>query len=43
MARTLLQNPDLSAKDVAAQLNTTVPTLYRYFPGGKGALLKELT
>lgn len=41
MARTLLQNPDLSVKDVAAQLNTTVPTLYRYFPGGKGALLKE--
>ena len=40
MARTLLQNPDLSVKDVAAQLNTTVPTLYRYFPGGKGALLK---
>jgi len=39
MARTLLQNADLSVKDVAAQLNTTVPTLYRYFPGGKGALL----
>lgn len=42
MARTMLQSPDLSVKDVAAQLNTTVPTLYRYFQGGKGALLKEV-
>lgn len=41
MARVLLENPDLSVRDVAAQLQTTVPTLYRYFPGGKGSLLRE--
>lgn len=41
MARDLLRNPDLTPKDVATQLGITIPTLYRYIPGGRGAVLAE--
>jgi DNA invertase Pin-like site-specific DNA recombinase len=41
MARDLLRNPDTMPKDVAAQLGITIATLYRYIPGGRGAVLAE--
>ncbi|WNJ21618.1 recombinase family protein [Pontibacter sp. G13] len=38
MAKTLLQNPDLSISDIAEQLGVSQATLYRYLPGGRSNL-----
>jgi len=35
VARVLLQNQNSTVADVAARLNVSVPTLYRYLPGGR--------
>lgn len=40
-ARELLRNPKIKPKDVAAQFGITIPTLYRYIPGGKTAAMTE--
>ena len=36
MARTLLQNKDITMDAIARRLNIAPSTLYRYFPGGRG-------
>ena len=38
MAKTLLANPDITVEQVAARLSVAPATLYRYLPGGRGAL-----
>lgn len=35
IARALLENPEISVKDIAKRLKISVPTLYRYFPRAK--------
>ena len=37
-ARALLSNPDISVAQVAKRLGVAESTLYRYLPGGRGAL-----
>ncbi len=41
VARTLLSDPGLSVKEIAHRLKVAPSTLYRYFPGGRGALEGE--
>jgi len=36
--RTLLANPKIPVSEIAQRLNVDPSTLYRYFPGGRGAL-----
>lgn len=38
MAKTLLVNPDITVEEVAARLSVAPATLYRYLPGGRGAI-----
>ncbi len=38
MAKTLLANPDITVDEVATRLNVAPATLYRYLPGGRGAI-----
>jgi len=38
MAKTLLANPDITVEEVAARLSVAPATLYRYLPGGRGAI-----
>jgi predicted transcriptional regulator len=38
MDKILLANPDITVDEVAARLNVAPATLYRYLPGGRGAL-----
>lgn len=38
IARALLRDPAITMEQVAKRLETSVSTLYRYFPGGRGAL-----
>lgn len=37
-ARAMLRDPDLTVRDVAAQLGISRTTLYRYFPSGRSAI-----
>jgi len=38
LARVLLRNSNNTMKDVAKKLEISVPTLYRYLPGGRGLI-----
>lgn len=38
MAKAMLNDPSINVADVARQLNVSLATLYRYFPGGRSAL-----
>lgn len=38
MAKTLLANPDITVEEVASRLSVAPATLYRYLPGGRGAI-----
>jgi DNA invertase Pin-like site-specific DNA recombinase len=38
VARALLSDPGISVEEVARRLNVAPSTLYRHFPGGRGAL-----
>ena len=38
MAKTLLANPDITVEQVASRLSVAPATLYRYLPGGRGAI-----
>lgn len=38
-AKALLRDPAISVEEVAKRLGVSPSTLYRYFPGGRGALL----
>ena len=38
MAKTLLANPDITVDQVAVRLGVAPATLYRYLPGGRGAI-----
>lgn len=38
IAKALLLNDDLSIKEICGRLKISVPTLYRYFPGGRAGL-----
>jgi len=39
VAKALLRDPAISVEEVARRLGVSPSTLYRYFPGGRGALL----
>jgi len=41
MARAMMLDPNIAPAAIAKELQTTISTLYRYFPGGKTALLNE--
>ena len=41
VARTLLEDPDIPVQVVAERMGISVPTLYRYFPGGRDGLNTE--
>jgi AcrR family transcriptional regulator len=38
MATTLLANPDITVEQVASRLGVAPANLYRYLPGGPGAI-----
>jgi len=38
MAKTLLANPDITVEEVAVRMGVAPATLYRYLPGGRGAI-----
>jgi DNA invertase Pin-like site-specific DNA recombinase len=37
-AKTMLANPDITVEEVASRLSVAPATLYRYLPGGRGAI-----
>ncbi len=38
MAKALLRDPEITVEEVARRLQVSAATLYRYLPGGRGAL-----
>ena len=42
VAKALLQNPEITMTDIAAQLGISPATLYRSFPGGRSQFIGEL-
>jgi AcrR family transcriptional regulator len=40
-AKALLRDPNITVKEVARRLRVGPATLYRYLPGGRGALVED--
>ncbi len=40
-ARAMLKEPDITVKDVAQRLNTSVATLYRYLPAARAVITRN--